>query len=200
MAPKPQQDIMRSSKQADAGAPSILIISDDKFNDLELFYPYYRFSEAGCRVVLATPAGESIKGDHGFELKADLRAVDAKPGEYDMLYLPGGKAPASLRKDENVLAFVKQFAATGKPIAVICHGAQILAAADVISGKRLAAWPEVEDEIREAGGTFVNEALVEDGQFISGRWPGDLPMHLEAVMKRLKQAGSSKPAGQRNAA
>jgi protease I len=199
MAPKPQQDTMRSSKPQPTGAaPRILIISDDKNNDLELFYPYYRFSEAGARVKIASPAGEEIKGSHSFTLKPDLRVADAKPADFDLLYLPGGQAPAKLRQDENVLKFVRDFVATGKPIAAICHGAQILASADVIRGSRLAAWPEVEDEIKEAGGTFVNLPLVQDGQFITARWPGDLPGHLEAVMKTLTTAGQS--AGRQSAA
>lgn len=186
MADKPKQDTMRSSKMAKGSAPRVLILSDDHYNDLELFYPYYRLCEEGYRVSIASPAGEPIKGDHGFELNADLRVADAKPADYALLYLPGGKAPASLRKDENVLKFVRDFLAAGKPVASICHGAQILAAAGVIRGKRLAAWPEVESEIEEAGGIFVNQPLVEDGLFITSRWPGDLPSHLEATFKALQ--------------
>lgn len=189
MAPK--QDTMTSSKAAEATGPRVLIISDDKFNDLELFYPYYRLSEAGFRVELATPSGEEITGSNGFSLKANLRVADARPADYALLYLPGGKAPASLRKDENVLKFVTEFVATGKPVSAICHGPQILAAAKVIGGKQLAAWPEVEEELRDAGAQFVNAPLVEDGQFITARWPGDLPNHLEATLKALKGASAS---------
>ncbi len=192
MSQKP--DTMSSSKQAPANAPRVLMISDDTFNDLELFYPYYRLSEAGYRVELATPSGDSIKGDHGFELKAQLRVADAKPNDYALLYLPGGKAPASLRNDENVLKFVKEFVATGKPIAAICHGPQILAAADVIRGKQLAAWPDVEPEVANAGGLFVNQPLVQDGPFITSRWPGDLPVHMEATLKALSTTAQRKAA------
>lgn len=189
-----KQNTMISSKTASPTAPAVLLISDDNYNDLELFYPYYRLCEAGYRVDIASPAGDEIKGDHGFAIASTKRVADANVSDYALLYLPGGKAPASLRKDENVLKFVKEFLASGKKIAAICHGAQILAAADVVRGKRLAAWPEVEKEITEAGGTFVNAPLVEDGPFITGRWPGDLPGHLEATLKALGEKNARKAA------
>lgn len=189
-----KQQIMISSKQGSGSAPAVLIISDDKANDLELFYPYYRLCEAGYRVDIASPAGEAIKGDHGFEIKANLRVVDAKPENYALLYLPGGKAPASLRKDENVLNFVKAFAATGKPIAAMCHGPQILVSADLVKGKRLTSWPDVGEEITKAGGVHVDQPTVTDGQYITARWPGDLPNHLEATLKALEGSATRKSA------
>jgi protease I len=187
-------DTTISSKQNPASSIAVLIISDDKNNDLELFYPYYRLNEAGYRVDVASPSGDVIKGAHDFSLKTSLRVADAKPEDYALLYLPGGKAPSSLRKDENVLKFVKAFAAMGKPIAAICHGPQILVSAGLVKGKRLACWPEVAEEITKAGGTFIDQPLVEDGQFITARWPGDLPNHLEATLKALEGKANRKSA------
>ncbi len=156
-----KQNTMVSSKTPSVSAPAVLIISDDKFNDLEFFYPYYRLSEAGYRVDIASPAGEEIKGDHSFAIKANKRVTDVKVGDYALLYLPG---------------------------------LSTIPPTDVIRGKRLAAWPEVEEEITKAGGTFVNAPLVEDGQFITSRWPGDLPSHLEATLKALGKGASRKAA------
>ncbi len=187
-------DTMSASMQGSANAPAVLIISDDKFNDLELFYPYYRLCEEGFRVEIASPDGKEITGSNDFSIPVQKRVADCNPADYALLYLPGGKAPASLRDDENVKNFVKQFVATGKPVAAICHGPQILAAAGVIQGKRLTAWPEVEKEINEAGGRFENRALLEDGQFITSRWPGDLPNHLAATLKALKAKSQIKSA------
>lgn len=179
------KDTITSTKRAEAGAQRVLIVTDDKCNELECFVPYYRFCEAGLRVDIATPKGGSFKGAHGTEFRDAQKVSAVRAQDYALLYLPGGKAPASLRKDEEVLALVRQFAQDATPIAAICHAAQILVSAGLARGKRLAAYPEVKDEIEEAGGTFVNAPLSEDGIFITARWPGDLPGHLEAAMRCL---------------
>ena len=109
----------------------------------------------------------------------------ARPADYVLLYLPGGKAPAELRKNDQVIAFIKQFAASGRPIAAICHGPQLLVTADLVRGKQLAAYPGIREEIEKAGATFIDEALVEDGPFITARLPGDLHRHLYGVLHYL---------------
>ncbi|HTK85082.1 MAG TPA: DJ-1/PfpI/YhbO family deglycase/protease [Patescibacteria group bacterium] len=153
----------------------VLILTDDNVEDLEFFYPYYRFLEAGLAVDVVTPDGGKFKGKHGLEMKHSKKVTEVDPLEYDLLYIPGGKAPAKLRKDEDVLALVKQFVNGGKTVTTVCHGPQILAAADVIGGRQIAGWPEIEEEITDAGGVYVSEETVVDDQFISGRWPADLP-------------------------
>lgn len=164
----------------------VLIITDDNVEDTEFFYPYYRLTEEGYQVDVATEEGGEFAGKHGLGLKDSLSVDSVNAADYALLYLPGGKAPAKLRDNDKVLAIVKAFFKASKPIAAICHGPQILAAANVIQGKRIAAWPEIQDEIEEAGATFVDEALVEDGQFITGRMPGDLHRHLYGVLQVLK--------------
>ncbi len=168
----------------------IVIITADNVEDLEFFYPYYRFNEEGYDVDVVTPEGGSFKGKHGYELKNTKSINDVNASDYVLLYLPGGKAPEKLRKDERVLSFVKRFAANSKPIASICHGAQILISADLVKGFRIAAWPEIKKEVEEAGGIFVDEALVESGQFITSRKPGDLHRHLDGVMRKLRETNT----------
>ena len=108
-----------------------------------------------------------------------------RQAHYELLYLPGGKAPAKLRKNDMVIDFVKRFAASGKYIAAICHGPQILAEAGLIRGKTIACWPDLKDEITDAGAIFADEALKEDGQFITARRPGDLHRHLWGILDKL---------------
>ncbi len=163
----------------------ILIITADKTEDQEFFYPYYRLTEAGYTVEVATPNGGEFKAKNGAGLKETKAIGDVQADDYVLLYIPGGKAPLELRENQQVLNFVKTFAQSGKPIAAICHGPQVLAAADLIAGKRIAAWPEIENEITAAGAIFVNEALIEDGQFITARMPGDLHRHLFGVINVL---------------
>jgi len=164
----------------------IIIITADNTEDIEFFYPYYRLTEAGYTVDVVTPEGGKFEAKHGLGLKQTKAIAAVRPEEYALLYIPGGKAPEELRKNDKVLQFVKEFARSGKPIAAICHGPQVLISANLVKGKQLAAWPEIGKEIEQAGGTFVDEALVIDGQFITGRKPGDLHRHLYGVLEYLK--------------
>lgn len=167
-------------------AEKILIITAENTQDLEFFYPYYRLSEEGYAVDVATPKGGSFKGKMGMGLKQTKAMAQVRPDDYALLYIPGGKAPSELRENTEVLNFVKQFAKSGKPIAAICHGAQVLVSADLVRGKTISAWPEVKKEIEAAGGSFADEALKIDGQFITARMPGDLHRHLHGVIDVLQ--------------
>ena len=164
----------------------VLIITADDTQDLEFFYPYYRLNEEGYSVDVATPDGGSFEGKMGMGLKETKSIKAVRPEHYDLIYIPGGKAPAKLREDEHVIAFVKQFAASGKPIAAICHGPQVLVTADLVRGKKISAYPEVAKEVEAAGGRWADEALAIDGQFITARVPGDLPRHLCGVINVLE--------------
>jgi protease I len=184
MAAAPMPDRLRKNKR-------VMILTEDNVEDSEFFYPYYRLTEAGYDVDVVTLKGRSFKGKHGQGLQHSKAVSTVSPEDYELLYLPGGKAPAELRKHEEVLDFVRRFAHSGKHIAALCHGPQILFAIEgLVRGKRIAAWPEIRDEVEKAGAVFTDEALVEDGQFITGRMPGDLHRHLHGVLQKLeKEAG-----------
>lgn len=177
-------------------AEKIVIITADNTEDMEFFYPYYRLVEEGYTVDVATMDGKSFKGKKGYEFKQTVKLSSLRAEDYALLYIPGGKAPAALRDDENVIRFVQQFAQTGRPIAAICHGPQVLVTADLVRGRKLAGYPGIKEEIEKAGGTFSDEALAVDGQFITSRLPGDLPRHLSGVMNALQgnQSGSKRAA------
>src|ERR1700733_6587993 len=132
----------------------VVIITADKVEDIEFFYPYYRFIEEGYTVDVVTPKGGKFEGKHGLGLMETKSIDDIRVQDYALLYLPGGKAPAELRKNEKVVSFVKKFAQSGKPIAAICHGPQVLISAGLVRGKRMAAWPEIRNEMTKAGAFF----------------------------------------------
>jgi protease I len=184
-APAPIPERLRKNEK-------VIIITADNVEDLEFYYPYYRFCEAGYDVDVVTPTGGNVKGKHGYEIKNTKNIKAVKTSDYVMLEIPGGKAPEELRKDMDVIAFVREFAATGKPIAAICHGPQVLASAGIIKGIRMTGWPEIKDEIADAGAIYADEALVESGQFISARKPGDLHRYMDGIMNTLKERGSRK--------
>jgi protease I len=192
-------DTYAATPQPVTKGQSILILTADHAQDLEFFYPYYRFIEAGYRVDVATPAGGAFKGKQGMGLKQTRALADIDPSEYQLLYIPGGKAPAELKDNRQALDITRDFVRSAKPVAAICHGAQVLAAADVIKGYHIAAWPEVENEVRKAGGNYVSGPAVVDGQFITGRWPGDLPQHLAKTLEILEKQQPAQNAPRRAA-
>lgn len=163
----------------------VVILTADGTEDTEFFYPYYRLTEEGYTVDVVTPKGGEFKGKHGLGLKQTKAITEVNAGNYALLYIPGGKAPSKLRENEAVIQFVQEFARTGRPIAAICHGPQVLIAAGLVQNKEMACWPEVAEELRLAGGVFVDEALVVDGPFITARQPGDLHRHLYGVVQYL---------------
>jgi protease I len=175
----------------DTDSKSILILTADKVEDLEFFYPYYRFVEAGYNVDVATPGGGEFKGKMGYGLPGTWKISDVNAADYDLLFVPGGKAPQTLKKDAGALELVRTFAQTGNPIAAICHGPQLLAAAGVLSEKSVSGWPEIQDEIEKAGGTYVDEKTVVDGNLVTARWPADLPSFARHVLAML----GDEPAG-----
>jgi protease I len=161
---------------------NILIITDQDYNDTELFYPLYRFVEEGFHVTVASLNGGEIKGYNSAPLKTSVPISEVNAAQYDALYLPGGHAPGKLRENEQVLGIVKYFYEAEKPIAAICHGPQILASAGLLNGKEVTAWPGLEDEMREAGAIFRDVPVVETWNLVTARMPGDLPAHLHAFL------------------
>ncbi|MES2961704.1 MAG: type 1 glutamine amidotransferase domain-containing protein [Pseudomonadota bacterium] len=163
----------------------VAIVTENEVEDTEFFYPYYRFNEEGYEVDVITENGGEFKGKHGLGLK-DSKAIDqVDADDYEMVYLPGGKAPQKLRENEMVLDFVRNIANKGKIVAAICHGPQVLISAGLVKDKKIAAYPEVKGELEKAGATYVDEALQIDGQYITARKPGDLHRHLQGVLEHL---------------
>lgn len=193
---KDDKDIMKAAPTPERlkKAERVLILTADDTEDMEFFYPYYRMVEEGYQVDVATMDGKSFKGKKGYEFKQTTKLENLRAEDYALLYIPGGKAPAALRKDDAVIQFVKQFAASGRPIAAICHGPQVLVTADLLRGKKISGYPGIKDEIEQAGGHFSDEALAIDGQFITSRLPGDLPRHMSGVMAALRGEKASQQA------
>jgi len=169
----------------------ILILCGDYVEDYELMVPFQALQAMGHSVDAVCPgkkAGEQIRtaihdfeGDqtysekrgHNFTLNASFDSVEL--ASYHALVIPGGRAPEYLRLNEKILVAVRHFAHSNKPIAAICHGAQILSAADVIRGKRISAYPACAPEVRQAGADYVDLEVtraITDGLFVTApAWP-----------------------------
>jgi protease I len=164
----------------------IAILTADRVEDVEFFYPYYRFTEAGYDVDVLAPNGTEVNGYKGLSLHTGVQAIaGAQAADYDALFIPGGLAPSELRELPEALTFVSDFAATGRLIGAVCHGPQVLISAGLIEGRRMTSWKDVAPEVRAAGAQYVDEPVVEDGQFITARKPGDMPLELARFLERL---------------
>ncbi|RLI64587.1 MAG: peptidase [Candidatus Asgardarchaeum californiense] len=163
----------------------IIIISADGFEDLELFYPYHRLKEEGFNVIIASNK-ERITGKHGYAAKADKLFKDVDPVQFDGLVIPGGKGPEIVRLDDDALKIVKHFIENNKPVAFICHGVQVLISANALKGRKATCWYGVKDDLIAAGGTFLDQEVVVDGNFVSSRHPGDLASWMREFIKLLK--------------
>lgn len=187
-------------------AKKILFIVGDYVEDYEVMVPFQALSAVGHTVIAVCPnkkAGEFIRtaihdfeGDqtysekpgHNFTLNGTFDAIKAE--EFDALVVPGGRAPEYLRLNEKVLEIVRHFSKANKPIAAICHGAQLLAAADVLKGKSCSAYPACAPEVTKAGGTYasieVTEATVDGNLVTAPAWPA----HPQWIAKFLAVLGT----------
>lgn len=164
-----------------------LIISADNFEDSELLFPYYRLKEEGIAVDVASPAGGTIRGKHGYEVKADLSLAGVNPDDYALLVLPGGKAPEAVREEAAALEICRCFFARDKPVAAICHGPQTLISAGLLKGRRATCYRTVADEMKAAGALYEDSTVVVDGNLVTSRQPADLPDFMREMMKFLKR-------------
>ena len=165
----------------------VAMILGPQFEDSEARIPYDRLKKAGHEVVVVGESrGKSVSGKQGKEtFEIEQAASEATPETFDALLIPGGKSPANLRKNSDIMSFVRGFLATNKPIAAVCHGPQLLVEANAVSGKTMTSWPEVRSELEDAGARWVDKEVVEDGRFITSRKPEDLEAFTTALIERL---------------
>jgi deglycase len=159
----------------------------DGFEDSEFIVPREHLTKLGHELVLiGSGKGDRVRGKNGratVEIETTAEHLDAKA--FDALLIPGGYSPDHLRTDRHVVAFVRQFWATGRPVASICHGPQLLIEADVVRGRTLTSWPSVRKDLENAGATWIDRPLVEDDQLITSRKPDDLELFCEALAHHL---------------
>jgi len=164
-----------------------LIISADNFEDTELLVPYYRLKEEHVQVDIASLKKGKIKGKHGYDVEANKILKDIDPEAYDVLILPGGKAPETIRKDKDALEIAKHFFQKNKPVSAICHGPQILITAGLLEGRHATCYKSVAQEMKDAGAFYEDKEVVIDGNLVTSRQPSDLPAFMREIMRMLKK-------------
>lgn len=168
----------------------IAILATDGFEQAELTEPKKALEEAGATTEVVSPKSGEIKGwkikDWGDRVKVDKPLEQARPQDYDALLLPGGVMnPDHLRMDPRAVSFVRDFVATGRPVAAICHGPWTLVEAGAVKGKTFTSWPSVKTDLKNAGANWVDKEVVTDGQFISSRKPDDIPAFNQAFIEAI---------------
>ena len=171
---------------------SILLFVGDDYEDLELQYPRLRLIEAGLRPVLAGKlAGASYRGKNGYPAVSDVAIADLEASDYAGVIVPGGWMPDKLRRDANVLQFVRDCDAAGKLVASICHGGWICISAGVVAGKRYTGSPGIRDDLSNAGALFEDSVVTVDGHHVSSRKPDDLPRFMVACLEVVSGSRTS---------
>jgi protease I len=177
---------------ADLQGKKVAILAADMFERVELEEPRKALEDAGADVEVVSIHDGEIKGFDHFDpadtIKVDRTVEEASPDDYDALLIPGGVGnPDQLRGDENAVAFVREFHAEGKPMAVICHGPWMLVESGAVRGKRVTSWPTLRTDIRNAAGEWVDEEVVVDGNLVTSRKPDDIPAFNREMLRVFAQ-------------
>src|SRR6201991_4796233 len=182
--------------------PKVLLLTGDAAADLEVMSPFQRLLEEGYEVDIAAPTVKKLQfvvhdfvdgfdtytEKLGHSWPADIAFADVDPSAYVAVVVPGGRAPEYLRNDPDVRRILKHFFDTDAPVAALCHGPLMLAAAGVLEARRSSAYPALAGDIETAGATFVDAPDVVDGNLVTGRaWP-DNPQWFRAFMGQLRKA------------
>ncbi len=166
---------------------TIAVLVEQKYEELELWYPVYRFREADARVILVGPeAGQTYPSKLGYPAKSDIAARDLKAESVDAVIIPGGFCPDYIRRSEAMLEFVRSAFSQGKILAAICHGPWVLCSTEALrNGRKATGYFAIKDDMTNAGAKWVDAEVVVDGPIITSRKPDDLPAFVKAIMKSL---------------
>lgn len=161
------------------------ILIENNYQELEFWYPYLRLKEAGYEVMAIGPEKRSYKSQLGYEAMANIAACDVMHQHFNALVIPGGYAPDLMRVCEPMLELVKNTHDQGGVIAAICHAIWVPISAGIVSGRQATCYHTVKDDLKNAGGLFVDQSVVVDGNLITSRKPDDLPDFFREIMLKL---------------
>jgi protease I len=199
-------------QEKSAGRPKVLMPVGDATEVVDTLYPFFRLQEEGYEVVVAgiearmyhmvtheVPPGAAIPWDitqeaPGYHIKANIAFRDVKPEEYAGLFLSGGRAPEYLRYDKDLMRVTRHFFTANKPVAVVCHGVEIVAAAGVLKGRRMTTVAKCALDITQVGGQYIEQPLVVDGNLISCRTRHDYGTpYMRLFIEQLRKVAPPKP-------
>lgn len=170
----------------------VAILVADGFEQVEMTKPREALDEAGAETKIVSLKAGKIQGMHhadkGDKFDVDITTNDARPNEFDALMIPGGLFnPDALRSDQTALEFARHFFREHKPVAVICHGPQVLISADLVRGRKMTSWPAIQIDMRNAGANWVDEEVVVDNGLVSSRKPDDIPAFNSKMIEEFAE-------------
>ena len=164
----------------------VVVLAEETYEDLELWYPVLRLREAGAAVIIVgSGSASAYRSKHGYPVAVDTSADHVSPGEVDALIIPGGYAPDRLRRYPAVLKLVKGVFDRGKVVAAICHAGWVPISAGIVKGKRVTSVGAIKDDLVNAGAQWEDSEVVVDGNLITSRDPDDLPAFCRAIIAAL---------------
>jgi protease I len=176
----------------DLGGRRIAILATDGFEQVELTSPREALESAGAKCFVIAPKSGEIQGfkhhDKADKIKVDLELSKADPEQYDAVLLPGGVINSdAIRVEKRAQEFVQAMERAGKPILVICHGPWLLVSAGLMKGRTITSWPTLQDDVRNAGGTWQDREVIRDRNWVSSRKPDDLPAFNDAIAEVIAE-------------
>lgn len=173
----------------------IAALVGDGFEESELTEPRRALEDAGAIVTIVgldEKSRQKIRGkrglDEGGSVKAEELVADCTAEDFDALLIPGGTSPDHIRTNKEVQRFVREFDAAKKPMFIICHGPQVLISSQIVRGRQLTGAHSIADDIRNAGGLYRDQPVVQDSNWVSSRNPDDLPQFNRAILEKLASA------------
>ncbi|MGI8432012.1 MAG: type 1 glutamine amidotransferase domain-containing protein [Chthoniobacterales bacterium] len=170
----------------------VAILVANGFEQVEMTKPREALNKAGAKTTIVSPKGGQIQGmnhaDKGDKFDVDLTLDDAQPEDFDALMIPGGLLnPDELRSTPAATDFARHFFDAGKPVAAICHGPWVLIDAGVVDGRTLTSWPAIQTDVKNAGGTWVDEEVVVDNSLVTSRKPDDIPAFNKKMIEEFAE-------------
>src|SRR3954453_14689566 len=169
----------------------VALLIEDDYQELEAWYPRLRLEEAGAQVTgVGTGRKDWFESKLGYPMDADASAEEVNADDFDALIVPGGFAPDHMRLSQPMSALVRDVYEQGKLTAAICHGGWMLCSAGAVKGGRGTGYDPIRPDVENAGGEWVDEAVVIDGNLITSRTPPDIPIFLAAIISYLENDGA----------
>jgi protease I len=155
------------------------------FDDIELYYPYYRLQEEGAEIVIIGPERDRYSGKRGLTAESHLAIAETRASDYDAVVIPGGYAPDHMRRNSDMVEFVREMDKQHKVVAAICHGPWMMVSAGIVAGKKLTSFFSIKDDLVNAGAEWVDAEVIRTDNLITSRRPDDLPAFCASVIEAL---------------